>query len=352
MKLDPYTSYSVRRISVAEYLAQCQLQNPYVLGAVIYGQFENAAPKWPQVLSSLGALGESCVELFLSNEAVRYQVLGELHIAFDSKHLFGACVKEYENSANIEPQTQIVYEQIVELLSEVAMPFIYRMWNELPYINSRKQGIEVYQQFCSGRARAFAKSPWNGRSLPAATAVGSHQAGKALHYFLAGKHAANAIENDAQLSAFNYPKQYGKHAPSFTRAMWQPSPKALHGVGQLWVSGTASIEGHQSLHCGDVLAQTKLALKNIRRLCKAAGERYGFCFNAVNIRSMYRVYLRNMEQLPLIKALVKEEVQLEAQVEYLVADICREELLVEIDAFFEIAKQKKDEKRMENETAA
>jgi enamine deaminase RidA (YjgF/YER057c/UK114 family) len=117
------------------------------------------------------------------------------------------------------------------------------------------------------------------------------------------------------------------HSPAFSRAtlLRQAASQTL------FVSGTASIVGHRSLHIGDTVAQTRETLTNIEALIDEANRLVDgahFDFDAL----AYKVYVRRPSDLPVIQAQLALRLTSEAQIIYLRADICRQDLLVEIEA--------------------
>src|SRR4029077_5387998 len=128
---------------------------------------------------------------------------------------------------------------------------LLRVWNYFPHINDDADGVERYVRFNAGRHDAFAaKGRATATDAPAACALGSRGTDLVI-YFLAAKRAGQQIENPRQVSAFRYPPQYGPRSPPFAGAMLaRPTGKPL-----LFVSGTASIVGHETLHHGDAAAQ-------------------------------------------------------------------------------------------------
>lgn len=141
-------------------------------------------------------------------------------------------------------------------------------------------------------------------------------------YFLASRKAATAVENPRQISAYDYPPQYGPK-PAFSRA------SILGDI--LFISGTASIVGHETVHVGDVVAQTRETLTNIEALLSEANRVSGA--NRFSTRSLaYKVYVRNRADLSLIQSQLEPALDPKARVLYLHADICRQDLLVEIEA--------------------
>ena len=137
-------------------------------------------------------------------------------------------------------------------------PHLARLWNYLPQINVETDGLERYRQFNSARRNALIayRRDLTG-NVPAACALGSVTGSPLVIYFLASRQAATAVENPRQVSAYEYPAQYGPK-PAFSRA-------SILG-NTLFISGTASIVGHETVHVGDVTAQTRETLANIEAL--------------------------------------------------------------------------------------
>ncbi|MDT4870422.1 Chorismatase [compost metagenome] len=161
--------------------------------------------------------------------------------------------------------------------------------------------------------------------VPAACALGL--AGGPLSIaFLAGSTPAVPIENPRQVSAYHYPAEYGPRSPTFSRvAMVYPPGQEL-----LFISGTASIVGHQSVHLDDVVAQTRESLDNIEAVLAEAQRLSPQGFFALADLS-YRVYIRHAADLGAVMAVMAGRVA-SAETLYLQADVCRSELLVEIEA--------------------
>src|SRR5262249_28147311 len=124
----------------------------------------------------------------------------------------------------------------------------------------------------------------------------------------------------------DYPSQYGPK-PAFSRASLVRDDSGA----MLFISGTASIVGHRTLHAEDVAAQTRETLINIEALLEQANRVSGS--SSFGLGSLaYKVYVRNAADLPLIRAELNGALGANARVVYLLADICRRDLLVEIEA--------------------
>jgi enamine deaminase RidA (YjgF/YER057c/UK114 family) len=102
----------------------------------------------------------------------------------------------------------------------------------------------------------------------------------------------------------------------------------------LFVSGTASIVGHETIHAGDVAAQTRETLVNIGALVDEANRVAGSARYALDALK-YKVYVRRPSDLAAIERALSTSLRTSTSIVYLQADVCREDLLVEIEAIGE-----------------
>jgi chorismate lyase/3-hydroxybenzoate synthase len=161
---------------------------------------------------------------------------------------------------------QDAYARLVAFCAQQGYPHLLRCWNYFGDIHGGTGDAERYRQFCVGRHRALATTQGFEQRLPAATVIGSPAPG-ALVYFFAAREAGLQVENPRQVPAFKYPRSYAPLPPSFSRALL----KRWGDEEQLFVSGTASVVGHESHHPDNTAAQLKETLANLRALLKAAG---------------------------------------------------------------------------------
>jgi chorismate lyase / 3-hydroxybenzoate synthase len=224
--------------------------------------------------------------------------------------------------------TEQAYREIFAVLDAVGYPHLLRVWNYLPEINRDTHGTERYRQFNSARQGALLASgrPVTG-NVPAACVLGAAGGSPLVVYFLASRTAPTFIENPRQVSAYHYPPEYGARTPAFSRATVLHESSGL----TLFVSGTASIVGHRTIHIGDAAAQTRETLTNIEALLAEANRATGA--SRFRLDSLaYKVYVRHAADLPVIQEELCSALGSSARIVYLKADICREDLLVEIEA--------------------
>jgi chorismate lyase / 3-hydroxybenzoate synthase len=224
--------------------------------------------------------------------------------------------------------TSAAYREIFDVLERTEHRHLIRVWNYLPEINREAHGDERYRRFNSARQAAFLRAgrPTE-KSVPAACALGSPPGSPISIYFLAAREPATMIENPRQTSAYHYPRKFGVHSPSFSRACVLRES----GGTNLFVSGTASIVGCETMHRGDVEAQTRETLANIEALLGEANRVVGSARYSLDGLKL-KVYVRRPHDLGAIKSALAQRLGSAASIVYLRADVCREELLVEIEA--------------------
>jgi chorismate lyase/3-hydroxybenzoate synthase len=122
------------------------------------------------------------------------------------------------------------------------------------------------------------------------------------------------------MSAFHYPRQYGPAPPHFSRAM-----QVADGM---LISGTASVLGHSSHHPDDLPAQLDEILRNLASLRQAGGV----TASAPGGGILLKIYLRDPTTAAFVASYLRGHLPPQVQFLLLGADICRRELLVEIDA--------------------
>lgn len=228
----------------------------------------------------------------------------------------------------IDEATEKAYSLIFEQLNIWGYPYLLRTWNFFPEITGDSYSHnDNYQQFCSGRARAYAKMAPRPQPYPAATVIGTQQTGLYI-YFIAAKKAGVGIENSQQVSAFEYPSTYSQDPPLFSRALLHRNPTQEI----LFISGTASITGHSTQYDGDITRQTEVCLANIENLISTATVEHKFSKMALDDFSLIKVYLKNPNDINTVRTHIQQMLGPSTPIYYLQGDMCRSDLLVEIEA--------------------
>lgn len=296
-----------------------------VLGSVVFGAPALAAPGVTIHVPMKQLAGARLAEVWLGDSVSETRHSGAIRFRENDDVVFGAVVAP--QSRKIELVGLEAYEAILRFTKASGYPHLVRMWNHFPHINHEVAGLERYRSFCVGRHRAFQDFGYSFEAdLPAASAVGSSGEGLVV-YFVASRTPAAYIENRRQVSAFHYPAQYGPKSPSFSRG----AVKEWNGESQLFVSGTASIVNHETRHSGNVIKQLDETIHNMEIvLATATGERYEH-YRDVDTVPLYKVYIRHPKDYEAVRDRLEPAVG-RGKFLYLEADICRKDLLLEIEA--------------------
>lgn len=246
-------------------------------------------------------------------------------------------------AASLEATVQEMIGLSLNGLRETAFAEPVRSWNFVPGICTPiGVGLDRYRVFNIARHRAFAArfgdaAIGDGR-LPTASCVG-HQGLTLATHILGARRASVPVENPRQVSAYAYSLKYGPRPPCFSRA----GLVEVEGRRLLLVAGTASVRGEESVHDGSLEEQLRETVVNLRAVV-AQGRRVGGVTHGEeapaplkDVRAT-RVYYRRCEDLAWLKRALPRELVKDADVEFVHADICRDELLVEIEIVVDVAR--------------
>lgn len=268
--------------------------------------------------------GDAWYEVWTTSQPISYSAQGAVASARSDEVLFGSLQVQETQGASLDSLIYAAYTKLFDFVDHEGYSNLIRIWHYLPHITEDADGLERYQRFSAGRHEAFMAKRGGVGQPPAACALGS-QGGPLIIYFITARGSSGTpVENPRQMSAYRYPRQYGSRSPTFSRA----SLASPGGDPLLFISGTASIVGHQSMHLGDPAAQTHETVANIRALLAQTSEAG---FQPAHIGLRLKVYVRHAEHFSVVRDIVTESFGPLTQAVYLQADICRAELLLEIE---------------------
>lgn len=304
------------------------------------------APEYPvQVIIEAGFYPSSVAEIaYRSSDGHHY-----CHIRASGYNEFWFTgIHEATLASEVRKSADKAFSAMHSLINKAGlnMDNIVRQWNFIGGILKRRilKGEEVqhYQLFNEVRNVYYGKyrsSP----GYPAATGVGMNVAGVIMDCCAIGGDEGVktiAVSNPRQYDSYAYEQdvlvgssqqEYGgvKHPPQFERARLIMAG----GHSRLLISGTASIRGQENVAEGDVLQQTQVTIDNIRLLVSPENLR-AHCPSLESIPDRYayaRIYVKNNEDIARIRALCTKHFG-DAPLTFVQADICRDDLLVEIEA--------------------
>lgn len=214
-----------------------------------------------------------------------------------------------------------------------------RVWAFIPGIHVPSGTLDRYKVFNAGRFAACSArlgGRWAfAKSIPTSSAVGSGDAALHLHC-IGARRPGRPVENPRQIPAYRYSSLFGPLPPCFARAtLLAPAPGRPE---ILLVGGTASIVGEESRHLGDLSGQISETLSNLAAVVRSAcGEPATAHFEgpeALRVLAEYRelrIYHREARALGVILGRVGEAFPGVTRIETRQAELCRGELLVEIE---------------------
>jgi enamine deaminase RidA (YjgF/YER057c/UK114 family) len=241
----------------------------------------------------------------------------------------------------------IAFDSIVYILERegLSLNHLVRQWNYIGNILEVKNGFQNYQVFNEVRSEYYGKYR-TVTGYPAATGVGMKFGGVFLDFCAVKADETvriRPIDNPNQLNAYEYGQNvlkgsFGKgksvkHPPQFERALLM-----INGSNRnLFISGTASIIGQETIGKGDVKEQTIVTIENIKKLTdiERINQILGESDSSLGRYSLLRIYIKNQEDFQAVKSICSEHFP-KIPASYIESDICRDDLLTEIEGEFVI----------------
>jgi enamine deaminase RidA (YjgF/YER057c/UK114 family) len=236
-------------------------------------------------------------------------------------------------------QCNSVFEKISSVFNHenVGIQHIIRQWNYVGDITEFENGNQHYQLFNNARSEFYNNVNFE-NGYPAATGISMSLKSifvSVLAIVPTTETIIAAIDNSLQIPAYKYSEtvlvegktNHLKTTPKFERGKFITNGKSRI----FYVSGTAAIRAEQSTNPNDAALQTRQTVENINFLISNENiQRYTIEKNVYLSLNSIRVYVKRCEDYVLIKAEV-EKAWPNVTVIYLLAEVCRTELLVEIE---------------------
>ena len=258
--------------------------------------------------------------------------------------------------AQIEPRpgTEGVFNQTISAMSsmrallnsrKIGFDQVVRTWFYLGGIVADEGDSQRYKEMNRARSDFFEGIQFladclppgrqNSAVFPASTGIGTEGRGVllsciALDMSTRRDVVALPLENPRQTSAFDYAQHYSPASPKFARAM----ALSCGDFATIFISGTASITHSETRHIGDVAGQTGETIDNIEALISEANlARHGLPGLGTTLENLglVRVYIKSQDDYEKVRAVCEARLG-DLPTVYAVADVCRPDLLVEIEA--------------------
>ena len=263
----------------------------------------------------------------------------------DYKEVHGAGLTAGKDITSTAGKSKKTFELLSRILKKESLSFsdIVHQWNYIEditgYTTSKKSRMQNYQLFNDIRTLYYSSVDFpNG--YPAATGIGTNTGGIVIDFTAASPSKSTRIlpiSNPRQVDAHKYSQKVligkgfedvkKKGSPKFERA----KVLTTQDSGQVYISGTAAILGQKTETGKNAREQTQVTLENISRLISADNlKAHGIDINTESKPSYIRVYVKNEADIRDVKETCQAYLG-EIPSLYLVSDICRKDLLVEIE---------------------
>lgn len=236
--------------------------------------------------------------------------------------------------------TITAYDRMATYLDGQAASHPVRLWNFVPKILA-PLGNFPHRYMVLNAARFKAYTRWYGSSArfpnEVATSSGVGHFGRDLViHCLAATRPGRAVQNPRQVAPYDYSARFGPRPPCFARA----TRVEAEGIGASWlfVGGTASVRGEDTMFVERLDRQTGETLLNLASVVLAGmhaenGRANGAVCDTAVLDSFteLRVYHTRAGDRAEIEGSIGSHFPGVAKVEYVHAELCRPELLVEIE---------------------
>lgn len=207
---------------------------------------------------------------------------------------------------------------------------IYRQWNYIEDITITNDGMQNYQEFNDARSIFYSKANWS-NGYPAATGIGTGRGGVMIElYAIKGTSATNKpIDNPLQIAAHSYSQNVleGKAVKELQERSTPKFERARILGDTIYISGTAAIKGEESITACDTVSQAAHTMHIMDNLISQENIPVP---NSGATYDLLRIYVKHEEAIPAVKEYMDEHYP-NIPKHYLVSDICRPELLIEIE---------------------
>lgn len=268
----------------------------------------------------------------------------------NSKEVYAGGISPKNFDTDFTVQVDECYQLMESILSEEGLTFadIVRQWNYVENIlglyNYGEEHVQHYQVLNDIRSKYYTKADFR-KGYPAATGIGMDAGGLVLEFYAVQSSPVVQIipvKNPGQVDAYNYSeavliggaleKHHKKTTPKFERAKYC----SVNGTSFVYISGTAAIQNEKTIGIDDIKLQTEITLENIANLVDKSN------LGSVGIPDLrgqvkyafIRVYIKKRKDVADVKAICNKYYG-NIPLHYLVADICRDNLLLEIEGVAE-----------------
>jgi len=244
------------------------------------------------------------------------EIVGSVYEDEDGEYCYLGNIHTNDLSGSNADHARRAYEKMSTALNAVSMDFsnVIRMWNYLDDL------LNWYEDFNVMRTAFYNKHDVFNNIIPAGTGIGAGNPSGAAYV---GELMAVKPKGGTKMFAVPSPLQCPAvdYKSSFSRAI----ELDMSNHRYLSISGTASIEsGGKTVHVGDVPAQIKETMRVVDAILKSRDMDWNDAVKAI-------AYFADIKDAPLFTKFLKENNFPQLPVAISHADVCRHDLLFEIE---------------------
>ena len=230
-------------------------------------------------------------EIWKVNEKVNIEKFNDIQISQSDNYMFGfSVIKKIGSYEEIKINIAKQYNDFFEVSKQKKMK-VLKIWHYLPKLLDDYDNKKTnYSLLCEARESVY-----------------------------------KSIENSREVSSYNYPMNIFLEKPMFSRAVSFIPNNSM--TNRILVSGTASIKGYESMHSKNILRQLDETLENYNT----------FFDDKKNLSNIARVYMSSTSDnnIQLVSNVLNKKFG-ENNYALLKGDICRPELLIEIEGMISV----------------
>jgi enamine deaminase RidA (YjgF/YER057c/UK114 family) len=260
--------------------------------------------------------------------------------------VYAAGLTNHPDQSYTPAQYREAFDSMKRILKSENMDFshIVRQWNYISKFletNLTRSGVrQNYQIFNDFRSVFYGDAEFS-NGYPASTGIGMFTGGVILEC-VAIKPASDifiaALSNPLQKDAYAYSQDVleGDSGQGFEKKappLFERAKIVVQGYsGIIYVSGTAAVRGEDTIPEEDVQSQTRATLENIDTLISAENlQSIGVNIGSFSAQlSQLRAYVKNEKDLPQVKSICRDHYG-DIPSQYVISDVCRQALLVELE---------------------
>lgn len=338
------TSQSCKIIGAVFFVDTKNNEEYFSVRQLICNELRNANFNFPFNVQSQSFDGDMSVEIWYDNTCTDIEYMKADNIQYtktttnETVQIFAFGVSAFEKGMSLTDQVEFSFSAVKKILDNENLEFsdIIRQWNYVPDILKQTQidgkSFQNYQILNEIREKYYSMNSFiNG--YPSATGIGTGFGNFCIDFIalysyeaIKVKRLSNPNQDDAH--AYNQKHLVGnaisgtyKKPPLFERAKLLNSKNS----NLLFISGTASIIGQETVGKGDIVQQTLTTISNIDKLIKMPDNE----FRIAEITYL-RAYVKSLADIEAVRSICDKKYQ-SLEIAYLQAEVCREDLLVELE---------------------